>query len=339
MDLVISEHDGRAEAVFADGERCWFDRVVLAIGNYPPADPQIRDPQALRCDAYIQDPWKQNAMQRVDLERAVLLLGSGLTTMDMALDLYQRGMRAPMIVLSRRGLLPIAHRQATAPPSFSHQPPGIDAEPATVLGYLRAVRSHVRRLAPQGIDWREVVASLRPITPRMWLLLPPPERARFLRHLRPFWEVHRHRAAPLPHSAFMRLIEQSALRVVAGRLLNLARIPAGFVAHIARRGSSAPLELEVGTVVNCTGPCTDITRLDDVLMRNLLRRGYVRADPLRLGMEVSSELAPLDAAGRSTRVLFYVGPLLRADYWEATAVPELRLHAASVAKVIAESLA
>ena len=137
----------------------------------------------------------------------------------------------------------------------------------------------------------------------------------------------------------MRLIEQSALRVVAGRLLNLARIPAGFVAHIARRGSSAPLELEVGTVVNCTGPCTDITRLDDVLMRNLLRRGYVRADPLRLGMEVSSELAPLDAAGRSTRVLFYVGPLLRADYWEATAVPELRLHAASVAKVIAESLA
>ena len=84
--------------------------------------------------------------------------------------------------------------------------------------------------------------------------------------------------------------------------------------------------------MNCTGPSTDVRRLGDRLLDALRRRGLAVPDPLSLGLEVSDELALLDTEGRPSESLFLVGPLLKARFWEATAVPELREHAARVAE-------
>jgi len=334
VDVALAP-DG-ADAFFSDGRSRRFDRVVLAIGNYPPADPAVARRRVLDAPGYVRDPWAPRALEDVDPGEPVLLLGTGLTTLDVVLDLHQRGMRAPMIALSRRGLLPLPHRAATAAPSFTHRPPNILDVAPTAFEYLRSVRRYIDQLAPTGVDWREVLTSLRPITPALWGALSIEERARFLRHLRPFWEVHRHRAAPLPHGMFQRLIANGDLRVIAGRLDDLDTGPNGFTARIAQRGERAVTELCVASVVNCTGPQSDITRVDEPLLSNLLRRGYIRADPLSHGVDTAETLALIDHQGIASRALYYIGPLLRARLWEATAVPELRAYAADLARTLAE---
>ena len=55
-------------------------------------------------------------------------------------------------------------------------------------------------------------------------------------------------------------------------------------------------------------------------------------DALSLGLDVSDDLAILDADGQASASIFLVGPLLKARFWEATAVPELRQHAATLAR-------
>jgi uncharacterized NAD(P)/FAD-binding protein YdhS len=47
-----------------------------------------------------------------------------------------------------------------------------------------------------GLDWRSVVDAMRPHTQTLWHQLPLAERRRFLRHARPYRDLHRHRIAP-----------------------------------------------------------------------------------------------------------------------------------------------
>lgn len=338
LDIEPQPEGASARVTFADGRIEYAARVVLALGNYAPADPPLADRRAFTSPRYVRDPWARGALEGVDLTQPVLLVGTGLTTVDIALDLHGRGMRAPMIAISRRGLLPLPHRASTAPPAFAHRPPDIESGPATASAYLRAVRTEVRRLAAEGVDWREVVSSLRPITPRLWHALPQAERARFLRHLRPYWEVHRHRAAPLPHATFERLRARGELRVIAGRLERIVADDAGFDVELRRRASSERESLRVAHIINCTGPQSDPRRLDDPLLASLLARGLARPDPLGLGVETSDDLALLDCAGEPSRHVVHVGPMLRSRFWEATAVPELRVHARHASDTILDAL-
>lgn len=327
-----------AEVAFPGGRTIVADRVILAAGNYAPADPPVADTRFFASPRYVRDPWLHGALGVVRERDPVLLVGTGLTTIDIALELARRGVRATMHAVSRRGLLPQPHRVPGAPPTFTHAPPDIATGPATIRHYLASVRRHVRRLAAQGVDWREVIGSLRPITPALWQRLDTAERARFLRHVRPYWEVARHRAAPEPAAAFARLLASGALAVHAGRITGFALDDDGVTATVQPRGRADALPLRVAWVINCTGPSSDLRALRDPLIDSLLERGLLRPDPLALGLEVSDDLALLDAAGQPSRVLYYVGPLLRARHWEATAVPELRVHAAHVAQVVARSL-
>jgi uncharacterized NAD(P)/FAD-binding protein YdhS len=256
---------------------------------------------------------------------------------DAALTLHARGLRARMHAVSRRGLLPLSHRIPGSPPTFAHRPPDIEDGPASARAYLRSVRRHVALLAADGIDWREVIGALRPITPALWRRLPMPERRRFLRHVRPYWEVHRHRIAPELASAFARLLESGSVYIHAARLLEAREHRDRLRISIRRRGSTEVQRIEASHLINCTGPQTDLRRVRDPLMAMLEARGLIRPDALGLGLETGDHGALIDADGRTSKLLFHVGPLLRATEWEAVAVPELRLHAAAlIARLIAE---
>jgi uncharacterized NAD(P)/FAD-binding protein YdhS len=313
-------------------------RVVLAVGNYTPSDPRQLDGPFCRSARYIRDPWEPGALDRVALDSPALLIGTGLTLLDIALDLRARGMRAPMHAISRRGLLPTPHRSPSVAPDRSHRPPGIETAAPTARLYLRAVRRHVRALASQGVDWREVINSLRPITAQLWQRLGVTERARFLRHLRPYWEVHRHRAAPELHIALERLLASGELVVSAARIVDCTERAQSVEVIVRARAMPELRTLRVGSVVNCTGPNTDTRTLRDPLIDALSARGVLHRDPLGLGIEVALDGALLDARGAPSPVLYYVGPFLKARDWEATAVPELRLYAQRLAETLRRSL-
>jgi uncharacterized NAD(P)/FAD-binding protein YdhS len=330
-DVEIRPSGDAAEVVFA-GARILADRVVLALGNYSPANPAAVGGEFYETDRYVRDPWVRGALDVVRAGESVLMLGTGLTMMDIALDLASRGVRLPLFAVSRHGLLPRAHRAGLAPAGPDALPPGLDGPPRSVARYARLVRLHAEARAEAGGDWRDVVSALRPITPALWRGLTQGERARFLRHLRPWWDVHRHRAAPETARAIETMLAAGDLSVRAARILGYRSVAGEVEVTIRPRGATEAGRVHVDRVINCTGPSTDVRRVGDPLLDTLLARDLLRPDPLGLGVETGADGALLDAAGRPSRILYLVGPLLKADHWEATAVPELRQHAARLAE-------
>jgi len=309
------------------------DRIVLALGNFAPSDPRLADDTFFeRSERYLRDPWATHAFARLDRERPILLLGSGLTMVDVALALQAGGHRGGLHALSRRGLLPQAHRSGTGPPAESGLPAALFDGLARPRCWLRVIRQQCEASATRGIDWRETLAALRHETPALWQRLDRRGRGQFIRHLQAHWDTHRHRLAPESAKALQALRLQGGLQVHAGRLQSVQEMAQGLAVSYEPPGEAGVQLLDVGGIVNCTGPATRITRLKEALLRSLQDAGALVPDEFELGLAVDDRLALIDLQGRPSKVLHYIGPFLRAKYWECTAVPELRSHAASLAR-------
>lgn len=324
-----------ATVSFASGRKIQARRVVLAVGNFAPADPPGLNALAMGA-LYVRDPWSGDALRGVAPEEPLLLVGTGLTMIDVVLDLAARGHRATITAVSRRGLLPQPHRS----PAVAYQPErpaGLDEWPRSALGMLKALRREVRAAADKGIDWREVVTALRADTPRLWASLPEREQRRFLERLRAFWDTHRHRSAPGPAAAIETMVRKGRLRVVAGRIMS-ARVDGQRArVEIRARGQSHPVMVESARVINCTGPETDLGRCRDRLISAMRDGGLIRPDPLGLGLLTTEDGLAIGRRGPAPW-LTVAGPLRRAQLWENTAVPELRVEAAAAARRIGAEL-
>ncbi len=312
--------DGRLQVHLADGGTVVADAVVLALGNPPPRAPF--PPEAVADSArYVTDPWQVRAPVRP--AETILLIGAGLTMADLVLAGHESsGGTATFVALSRRGLSPAAQSGFGAPAEAIATAPLLQAASQSLRALLRAVRAS----ADRGGDWRETVSAVRELAPQLWRRLGPAERQRFLRHLQPYWDVHRHRLPESTAAALAALRRDGTLRLHAARLVALRTRGRRIQARIRPRGSAQTQELIVDRVINCTGPDFDIRRSSDRLVRSLLAQGLMLADPLGLGLSTAAHGALLGRDGRASKRLFYVGPLLRATHWESTAVTELREH-------------
>lgn len=329
----------RKHILLDTGESLAADAVVLALGNFP-SRPPIDQPDLTWQEPGLHvSPWLSKGFAIDDHNAPVLLLGSGLTAFDVLLQLRHRGHRGPVTMLSRRGLLAQSHRPLESPPPGDIVPRDVLEGVQSIRQMLRTIRSLVHGAEAAGHDWRDVIGGLRPHTPRLWQQLPRAERSRFLRHLAPYWDTHRHRAA-VPISRVIEAgLADGSVKVVAGRLNRLHRSENGWEAEFTPRFHARSTRLQVSMVVNCTGPSADLTRQEDGLIRSLLAAGRVTPDPLRLGIEVDGQYRIVDANSGSGRPgFYYVGPLLKASLWEATAVPELRQHAIRLADMVATAL-
>lgn len=323
----------------APGARVEADSVVLALGNFASVPPALQPGFDWQGPGLHLSPWTARRLAPEDLNAPVLLLGSGLTAYDALLQLRHEGHRGPVTMLSRRGLRAQPHRPLETPPPQGIVSPDVLAAEGSLRSMLQQVRGAVKAAQTSGLDWRDVIGGLRPATPRLWAQLAPDERRRFLRHVLPYWDTHRHRAA-VPIAQRIEAERQAGSLVsMAGRLRGLTPVPGGWRADIEARGSGGLRSMQVSSVVNCTGPSSDVRRVDDALLAGLLAQGRLRPDALGLGLEVDAQYRLLDTAGVPQPRLRYVGPLLKAGYWEATAVPELRAHAHAVAKAMTAEVA
>lgn len=299
------------------------DVVILACGNAPAPWPDEIACAGLPPELLLDDPWSEGTPCGQD--GATLLIGTGLSAVDVALALFDGGYAGRVVMLSRRGLLPRPHDPA--------QPAQLPAPPEPLPTRLSALLAAVRRQA-RTTDWRNAVDALRPMTQSMWADADLPTRRRFLRHLRPWWDVHRHRLAPEIHARLEALRAEGRLDVVAGRIS--AAAPQNGRLRIAwrDRGGEATRAEIFDRVVNCSGVGTAFARATDPLLTALLRRGAVRADPLALGLDCDAQLRALDENGRPDPRLFCLGPLTRGVFWETTAVPDIRRQAAALAAAL-----
>ena len=309
----------------ADGRSVAADAVILAPGNLPPHIAGGIDIDRLPPGCFAPEPWSGNVAQGLTADDWVLVLGSGLTMIDVALLLDARGFRGKIVALSRRGLSPRAHAAVT-PSTLDMRPP------TTAVALLRHVRTRSRQ-----VGWRAAVDELRPYTEGLWAAADMIERNRFLRHLRAWWDVHRHRIAPQVSDKIAAMQASGQLEIVAGKLIEV--VAEGGGAHVCYRprGSDEVATLGVRRIVNATGPQGDLLRSEDPLLRRLLARGLIRPDPLRIGIDVTQQSEVIDADGAPHATLLALGPMTRGTFWEIVAVPDIRRQAWAVARKLSNA--
>lgn len=318
--------DGNRELFLHSGDVIHADKIVLAVGNFPPSNPYLPG-REYRSQRYVSFAWSASALQNISRDSDVLLVGSGLTSVDLAMALRSREFRGTIHIISRRGLLPQPHKAAAPWPPFWNE-----GAPRTARGLTRLVRDQVRAAAMQGVDWRAVIDSLRPFTQRIWRLLPLSEKRRFLRHLRPYWEVHRHRVAPEIGRLIGHQLLNGQLQIHSGRITRYSEDADGVNVTYRDRDTGKKRRLRVARVINCTGPEADCRKLDDPLLCSLRNQRLSRPDPLFLGLDVSDDGALIDAYGVPSHFLYAVGPARKGSLWETTAVPEIRTQISELAQ-------
>ncbi|MEO9170842.1 MAG: FAD/NAD(P)-binding protein [Candidatus Baltobacteraceae bacterium] len=296
--------------------------VVLALGNFAPADDFL--PAEVRGHrGYCGNPWQidVNAMHG-----DVAIVGSRLTAMDVAAQLDEKGFAGTIHMISRHGILPTMENSRIVGLDSASLALNARSPRALVRSMRLAVREHVAR----GGDWRSVVESIRPIASAIWVSWPLAEQQRFLRHLQPVWAACRYRVPVATYAAYQNLAQRGILRLIRGRITG-AR-PSGentLRMVISRPGDSTAID--VSTIVNATGPNANYATIGHPLVRNAMRRGLIRADDLRLGLDVTPELNCISQNGSPQPRLFTIGPALRGRFYETTAIPEIRAHAQHIA--------
>ena len=333
-EVQCIQPDGAELALQLDRDRRLLaDIAVLATGNFPPEPPRVEDPRFYDGALYRADPWEPGALHGLDPAAPVLLIGTGLTTIDTVISLLDRGHAGPITALSRRGLLPLRHADGPALPRDA-----VPSFPTSASALLRFMRDAARQAAARGGSWQSTVDALRPFTQDIWQSIPLRDRAAFLRHLRPWWDVHRHRMAPSVADRIAAAQASGQLRVRAGRIRAYGPESTGGVEvrfRLRSRDGGGEDTLTVGRVINCSGPSCDYERTNDPLLRTLLDTGMARPDPLRLGLDVTGTCALREASGAVSRQLYAVGPITKAMFWEMTAVPDLRRQCEALATHLA----
>ena len=319
--VSAAREGGSWKVGFDDGSSVAADVLVLAVGNQEPEGLAAFSGVGRR---FIGNPWGEVARAAVNelaaSGGAALIVGTGLTMVDLVLSLEAAGHRGRIVALSRRGLSPRAHADFEAAP--------VDGE-ALPRG-LRAMFRWLRRRSAE-VGWRAAVDSLRPYSHALWQGLTHEEQHRFLRHARPWWDVHRHRIAPEVAAIVAGMVADGQLEIVAGRIVSARETPEGVQVEYRRRGAAQSRSESFAYVFNCTGPLHSITRSKDPLLSSLLGAREAKPDHLGIGLEVSDEC-------RAGQRLWALGPLTKGRYWEIIAVPDIREQAAAVADDIQREL-
>jgi uncharacterized NAD(P)/FAD-binding protein YdhS len=295
--------------------------AVLALGNFPPELPPGW--AALPGHLAWRSPWATAADWPAP-DSEVLLLGSGLTAVDVVLSLDARGHRGRIHLLSRHGLLPATHPPRMFPPLT------LGPRPSRLHPLVRMFREAAARDDP-----RAVLDTLRPELGGLWRGLSPAEQRRFLRHLRTWFDTVRHRLAPAVGARIAALEAEGRLVRHAGRLVSVTQQGERVALRVRPRGSRALSVLTVDLAIPTTGPVMDVRALDEPLVRSLLGSGQARAGPHGLGFATADDGAVL---GSLQDRLWTLAGLRRGDLWETTAIPEIRAQARALAATIASAL-
>jgi uncharacterized NAD(P)/FAD-binding protein YdhS len=260
----------------------------------------------------------------------VLVVGTGLTMADMVSTLDRRGHRGQITAVSRRGLLSRGHAFGDIAKRnwFADSPPC-----RTALALCQAVRAQVLEACLDGQPWQAVFDDIRANARRVWSALDVTERRRLLRHLRPYWDVHRFRVAPQVEQTVARLRARGQFHALAASLRGGRWDGARVHVRLHPRGAASEriLEIEADAVIVTTGPAHDRATASNPALASLSRAGLIRPDAVGLGLDVDASNCAIGADGVALPTLLVAGPLARGQVGELMGLPQVSDHAERVA--------
>jgi uncharacterized NAD(P)/FAD-binding protein YdhS len=319
----VAIESGRPQVTSSSGERFPADAVIIATGN---------EAAIATSGNHVTEYWSSNGYFDIPSNDPVAILGTGLSMVDSVISLLDSGHKGEIHAISRRGLLPARHAPADAMLIDAEQLPVADGLPAL----LRDVRHMIDQRENEGKSWRDVIDGLRPHTKNIWSRLPIRQRQSFLRHLRPWWDVHRHRMAPVIADRIEAARQSGQLKIIAAHLVSVKN-QAEHISIIYRQRRGLAIEqLDAATIIDCRGGSSRFSTTRNSALISLMENGLAKPDALDLGLDVTADLQVLNARGEPSGPIFAIGPVTKGIYWEVTAVPDIRVQADRLTKVLLE---
>lgn len=315
------------DVTLEDGMTLRVGACVLALGQGRPNLPALLRDASGHPDC-VANPWDLDALGRIDPGRSILILGTGLTTADVVATLVSQGHRAPIDAVSRRGMRPTRH-SAYAPTmprlhGLMQEIPDFVARHGTaetVAGIVKALRADIGRIDPARASWHALFDEVRDASHVLWPHLSTAEQMRFLRHLKPWYDVHRFRIPPQNEQIVARAVDAGQLAFHSARTLSILPGPRGFEVAFQNRGAAGARMANYATLINCTGFDNRLAALTDPLVQGLAGDGLLRASPCGIGVEIDAQARAIGVRGASVPKLHVIGPLTAGSIGEASSVP------------------
>lgn len=326
----IDKHNHRLIVRTTSGINIISDKIILATGNCEPGPPTLSNQAFLQSKNYFSNPWFENAVLGLQDDQTTLIIGTGLTMVDVIIGLREKNFKGKIIALSPHGYNILPHRKL--PPQqyiLDELLPPYDLE-----NLFRLFYKHIRAARKRGLPGETVIDAIRVKTQEIWQHLSLNDKKKFMMHLRHLWGVARHRLPSFVHQEIQQMINEEELKVIAGRIRNITEGENGFEIIIRKRKDQSELILKVARIINCTGPETDIRKQKSLLFCSLLKKGIIRPDVMNLGIDATSEGQIIDEKNIVSNQIFAIGSLLKGKLWESTAIPEIRIQAFHLAELI-----
>jgi uncharacterized NAD(P)/FAD-binding protein YdhS len=280
----------------------------------------------------VVNPWAPGAVDRIKASDHVLIVGTGLTMGDMIASLRRQGHQAPLIAISRRGLTPrprAAVVDAIQGLSF--------AGTGGVSRVLHAIRQEIGAAEAKERPWSDVFDAARQQNGAIWAAWSWPERRRFQRHLRPFWDVHRFQAAPQIHDLVTSEQAAGSLTIFAAAMTKAAIEDGKIEVSLRRRGQPALETHAFDVIINCTGATGPLIDESPVL-KGLAQAGLIQPDAFGSGIDVDALSRAKTPAGAPNESLYVLGPAIRGCLGEISGALEIATHAQAGVKTVASQV-
>jgi uncharacterized NAD(P)/FAD-binding protein YdhS len=318
-------------SLFLDnGETILVDQCVIATGNQVPRNPSIKNETFYPNNNYFQNPWIREAVQHVIPNLPVLIVGNGLTMVDTVLGLKENGFNGEIYSISPKGFNILPHRHN-----------GLKYEKLveellddmSLREIYQLVSKHIKAVREYGVSAEPVIDSLRPHTQRLWKGLSDEEKAFFMSRLRHLWGVARHRIPLHTYDKIQQLRIDGKLHIQSGRIVDFVEQSNAIEVSYFDKKEGTIKSLFVSRIINCTGPETDLRKVENSFLKNCLLKGDIVQDALKLGINTNTETFQVKKAdGTCHSNLFTLGGNLKGELWESTAVNELRIQAERLAE-------
>ena len=333
--LDIAKQGETFRIALEGGETIDADMAVVATSNERPSIPASFAASVASHPGFHADPWDLAAIQRIPEDAKLLFIGTALTAADLIVTRLRLGHRGSITAMSRRGLRSTARPKTGGGISgpfwdrFVRETSLFVARHGRhrrLLDVIKALRADIREAETRGEPWQAPFDELRDSVWQVSPHLPLEEQRRFMRHLRPWYDVHRFRLPPQVETTLDDAVARGQLRYRAARILSASGNGQGIAVEYRERNSNAPQTATFHAVINCTGPEPRPDRTGNRFMQALVARGLARVHPVGIGFDVDDRCAAVGADGNSDPRLRVFGPLTIGQFGDPQGTPFILGH-------------
>ena len=328
----VSELAAGLQIATAGGHALNADMVLVATGNPVPRLQAPFDPALATHPSVVENPLDSQRLYAIAPPSRVLLVGSGLTALDVLSTLVRQGHRGQIVVMSRRGQrpkpqgpMPAVLAQASSPAALAALPGGIvldrimgpapahfaqAGQPLTLRGMTRALRNRIRETQAAGTTWYPAFDDLRDAVWQLWPQLPAAEKRRFLAKMRTWYDVHRFRSPPQNEHMVRAAEAQGLIDFRAARLQSVTASDTGSTLEVVMRehGHTGNRHEQFDVVINCTGLDAAKGMRANPFLAAASAAGFIRPDPCGMGFDVDAQCRAINTRGQAQGTLRVIGP-------------------------------